>query len=60
MTSKNDVLLDFLTYFSSDIRQRRATLPIPPFLLGFTAITDHPRVGEVWPGYCLQSGMAQV
>ncbi len=24
-----------------------ATLPTPPFLLGFTAITDHLRAGEV-------------
>ncbi len=38
MTSKNDVLLDFLTYFSSVVRQWRATLPTPPLLLGFTAL----------------------
>jgi hypothetical protein len=37
-----------------------ATLPTPSLLLGFTAITDHPRVGEVPLGYGSQSGAAPV
>jgi hypothetical protein len=32
----------------------------PPFPLGFTAMTDHSRVGEVRPGCGPQSGMAPV
>jgi hypothetical protein len=59
MTSKNDVL----TYFLMDFCQKSgfgATLPTLPLPLGFTAITDPPRVGEVRPGCGPQSGMAPV
>jgi hypothetical protein len=63
MTSKNDVLSGayFLTYFCQ--RSGCSTslpTPPPPLPLGVTAITDHPRVGEVLPGRGLQSGIAPV
>jgi hypothetical protein len=37
-----------------------ATLPTPPFPLGFIAITDHPRVGEVESSGGPQSGTVPV
>jgi hypothetical protein len=48
-----------LTYFHQK-SGRGNTLPMSPILLGFTAITDHPRVGEVKSGYGAQSGRAPV
>ncbi len=32
----------------------------PPLLLSFTANTDHPRAGEVWPGCAPRSGAAML
>jgi hypothetical protein len=53
--------MNFLTYFCQ--RSGLGTnLPTPPFLLGFTVITDPPRAGEVRPGCGPQSawrGVAQ-
>jgi hypothetical protein len=43
MTSEDDILMYFLMYFCHN-SSHSATL------LSFTAITDHPRVGEVPPG----------
>jgi hypothetical protein len=55
MTSINDILSYFLTYFRQN-SGCSATLPIPPPLpLVFTAITDHPRAGKVPPGCGPQS-----
>jgi hypothetical protein len=39
--------------------QGATPLPPPP-LLGFTAISDHPRAGEVLTGFGPQSGVARV
>jgi hypothetical protein len=59
MTSKNDVLTDFLMIFRQK-SGRGTTLLTPPLPLGFTAITDHPRAGEVPPSHSPQSGAAPV
>ncbi len=45
--------------FSSEVGPRRP-LPNPPLLLGFTAITDHLRPGEVLPGSGPQYSAAPV
>jgi hypothetical protein len=51
-----DILCDI---FLSEFRPRQH-LPTPPLPLSFTAITDHPRAGEVPPGCGLHSGAAPV
>ncbi len=59
MTSKNDVLKSILTYFcqKSDCSVPCQTPPLP---LGFTAITDPLKEGEVPPGSGSQFGAAPV
>jgi hypothetical protein len=59
MTSKSDFLTDFLMYFRQK-SDRCAPCRPPPLLLSFTAITDHPRVGEVRPCCGPKSGAAPV
>jgi hypothetical protein len=56
MTSKNGILFDV---FLSEVWPRCYPTDLPP-PLGFTAITDHPRVGEVRPGCGLQFGAAPI
>jgi hypothetical protein len=48
-----------LTYFQQKSGPGN-TLPTPALLLSLTAITDHPRVGEVKSGYGPQSGAVPV
>ncbi len=59
MTSKNDVLMSILTFFYQKFCTV-ATLPSSPLLTSFTAITDHPSVGEVPPGRGLQCGATPI
>ncbi len=59
MTSKNDVLTSILTYFRQKLG-RGVPCQTPPLPLGFTAITDHLRPGEVPPGSGPQYGAAPV
>ncbi len=59
MKSKIDVLMSILTFFCQKFG-RGNTLPTPTLLLGFTANTEHQRVGEVMPGCGLQCSAAPV
>jgi hypothetical protein len=54
------VVRTFWHIFVRGLAAAPACHPPPPLPLGVTAITDHPRVVEVWPGCGLQSGIAPV
>ncbi len=56
---KKEVLTYFVTYFCQN-SSHGGILPKSPLPLSLTAITDHPRAGEVLPGCGLHSGAAPV